>query len=45
MNKTLPKSCLHVPILHTIFYMILNLITKFYMEQIWYLFLSLSKLI
>jgi hypothetical protein len=27
------------------FYMILNLITKFYMEQSWYLFLSLSKLI
>ncbi len=45
MNKTLSKSWIHVPIMHTLFYMILNLIRKFNIQQTQYFLLSLSKLI
>jgi hypothetical protein len=34
MKKTLPKSWIHVPIMHTILYMILNLIRKLNIQYI-----------
>jgi hypothetical protein len=43
LNKTLPKSWIHVPILYTILYMILNLKRKLNIYHISYVFLNITK--
>jgi hypothetical protein len=42
-NKTLPKSWIHVPILYTILYMILNLKRKLNIYNMYYGFLNITK--
>jgi hypothetical protein len=43
LNKTLPKSWIHVSILYTILYMIFNLKRKLNIYHISYVFLNITK--